>query len=72
MGIVNTITHDKFPEQGNLVGQSVRVCFHYDTTNILKGQCVRNDMEEPYQTLFRLDNGRYVLADECQYTMDKP
>lgn len=69
MGCVNTITYDKFPKQGPNVGKRVEVCFHYDTSKIIGGYIVRDDYEEPGQTIIELDNGKYILACECQYTI---
>lgn len=67
MGCVANVTAEKFPRQGDVVGKRVKVCFHYDTSKQEEGVCVRDDVEEPFVTIFRLDNGRHVLATECQY-----
>ena len=67
MGCVANITAEKFPKQGCQLGQRVLVCFHYDTTNHVGGEVVRDDMEQPFLTVIRLDDGRHVLATECQY-----
>lgn len=75
MGCVNTINYDKFPIQFDdsykypQLGRRVRVCYHYDTSKEHTGVIVRADREEPFQTIIALDNGRYVLATECQYTL---
>ena len=68
MGCRNNITHNTFPKQGSFLGQNVNVCFHYDTNNIIKGKCIRDDVEEPSLTIFQLENGRVVLSTECQYS----
>jgi len=71
MGVVNTISYEKYPKQDTSslfkVGTRVAVCYHYDSSKTHTGTIVRNDEEEPYQTIIQLDNGRYVLATECQY-----
>lgn len=69
MGCVETIGFDRFPKQSVDLGKRVRVCFHYDTApyRVLWGFIVRADIEEPYRTIIQLDNGRVVLASECQY-----
>ncbi len=67
MGNVAIITNDKFPKQGELLGKPVSVFFHHSTT-CFNGICVRDDMEKPYVCIFKLDDGRHVLATECQYT----
>ena len=68
MGAVGNITMRGFPRQGSYLGKRVRVCFHYDTADWTSGTVVRDDAEEPGRTIIRLDDGRYVLATECQYT----
>ena len=67
MGIVQNISHDKFPKQGKLLNQRVRVCFNYDTSHILEGTMVRDDLEAPFEGLIALDNGTYIRAVECQF-----
>lgn len=67
MGSVDNITHDTFPKQGSWLGNKVKVCFHYDTNHRIGGVIVRDDVEEPFVTIFKLDDGRYVLSSECQY-----
>ncbi len=70
MGNVATITHDCWPEQSeyNAPGSRLFVCFHYDTKHVLQGEVVRNDAEEPHRMIIRLDDGRYVLGTECQFS----
>lgn len=67
MGVHQNIRFDKFPKQGEMLGKRVKVCFFYDANNTIDGECVRDDMEEPFRTIFKLDNGNYVLATECQF-----
>ena len=67
MGIVKNVGYDIFPKQSNNVGKSVKVCFRYNTKKLLNGEIVRDDIEEPYQTIIKLENGKYILASECQY-----
>lgn len=68
MGSIANITFNKYPEQYiNNIGKRVAVCYHYDTKHVHFGTLVRDDKEEPYQTIIALDNGRYVLSNECQY-----
>lgn len=66
MGTHTNISFTDFPEQGSWLGKQFRICFNYDTTKTLTGICVRNDREEPGRTIFKLDDGRYVLSTECQ------
>ena len=68
MGVISTISFSEFPKQGMCKGKRVTVCFNYDTRNLIGGICVRDDAEEPYRTIFQLDDGRFVLATECQFT----
>ena len=67
MGVVANITHDSFPQQESLLGKRVGVVFHDDTDHVVPGVCVRDDADEPGKTIFQLDDGRYVLASECQH-----
>lgn len=69
MGIVPNMAHDKFPEQSTHVGRRVRVVFNYnlDAPKLL-GTIVRDDFEAPHVTIIKLDNDKYILTTECQYT----
>ena len=70
MGCVENITYEKFPKQSEFmtVGERVEVCYHYDTSKTHKGTIVRNDSEEPFETIIKLDNGRYLRGVECQFS----
>lgn len=74
MGCVDTITYDKFPIQADEnykyphLGKRVEVCYHYDTNKKHLGIIVRDDREEPFETIIKLDNGRYLRATECQFS----
>ena len=76
MGCIDTITYDKFPKQKDenykylefKVGSRVEVCYHFDTSKCHYGTIVRDDLEEPFETIIKLDNGRYLRAVECQYS----
>jgi len=68
MGVVNSIRHDEFPRQSTVVGDTVSVCFHYDTDHVFDGVIVRDDVAEPYLMIIKLEDGRHVLSTECQYT----
>jgi hypothetical protein len=71
MGVVPNISHDKFPQQGKFLNQRVQVCFNYDTSKLIGGAIVRDDTEEPGREIIKLDDGRYVLSTECQYSIDR-
>ena len=76
MGCIDTITYDKFPKQKDenykypqfKVGSRVEVCYHFDTSKYHYGTIVRDDLEEPFETIIKLDNGRYLRATECQFS----
>lgn len=70
MGAVKNIGYDKFPKQGELLNKDVQVCFRYDTSKVINSTVVRDDYEEPWLTIIRLNDGsgRYILSSECQYT----
>jgi len=57
-----------FPKQGTYLNKRVDVCCDCNTRNTIPGIIVRDDAEEPYTTIIKLDNGKYVLATECQYS----
>ena len=69
MGIATNIRFDCFPKQGSFLMRQVEVCFDYDTSKTLKGIVVRDDAEEPGRMIIKLENGRYVLSTECQYSL---
>ena len=69
MGVEASIGYDKFPQQSPIIGRTVFVCFNYDTTQQLRGTLVRDDREAPWLTIIQLDDGRFVLAQECQYNI---
>ena len=70
MGCIKTITHEKFPKQSDrMIGQRVQVCYHYNTKHYHYGEIVRNDTEEPFETIIKLDDGRYLRGEECQYSL---
>jgi len=71
MGCVATIAADKFPKQGSWIGKRAEVCFNYDTKYLFMGTFVRDDREDPWVTIIHLDDGRFVLATECQYSPGK-
>jgi hypothetical protein len=68
MGSTQNIGMYCFPEQGCYLGQRVEVCFHNDTEVTIGGEIVRDDAEEPGIAIIRLDDGRYVLTTECQWS----
>ena len=70
MGIHSAIDHTKFPTQGTLLGKKVSVIFHYNTKKYISGLCVRDDVGDPGLTIFHLEDDRFVLATECQFSID--
>lgn len=68
MGAIASITHETFPKQGSSLGKRVEVFFHDDLDHRVGGVMVRDDYEEPWRTIIALDDGRYVLTTECQYS----
>ena len=67
MGIEKNVGFDEFPKQGSLLGKQIEVYFNYDNSRTLAGKIVRDDMDKPYTTIIELENGKYILATECQY-----
>lgn len=70
MGNIATISATRFPRQGECLRMRCTVLFHYNYEVCLSGTIVRDDMEGPWRTIIRLDDGRYILSTECQYTPD--
>jgi len=68
MGVVAKVRFDSFPRQSSLKEERVKVCFNYDTENFIFGKIVRDDAGTPFITIIALDDGRYVLATECQFS----
>jgi hypothetical protein len=69
MGCHKKIGFDKFPRQGDFAGRRVEVVFLYDTSRKIYGTIVRDDREDPYRTIIKLDDGRYIEACECQFRL---
>lgn len=74
MGVVENVSSNHFPSQVSkdgisMLNKRVEVCFGYDENNIFKGVIVRDDHEAPFETIIRLDNGRFVRGVECQYRL---
>ena len=67
MGVQKNVGYSMFPKQSDWLDKRVEVCFRYDARETIWGTIVRDDREEPGRTIIRLDDGRYVLATECQY-----
>ena len=68
MGIEKNIGLNAFPKQSSELGKKVKVCFNYNTSKLIEGKIVRDDMEEPFRTIIELSDKRYVLGTECQYS----
>jgi hypothetical protein len=69
MGNHRDIRYDRWPKQGDWLHKRVKVVFHYDLTHQMQGTIVRDDREHPHRMIIRLDDGRYVLPEECQWSL---
>lgn len=67
MGCHPNISDTKFPKQGRYLNKPMRVLFNYSDPE-LRGMMVRDDMEEPFISIIKLEDGRHVLTSECQYS----
>jgi len=67
MGVMKNVSAHTYPKQSEYVGERVAVIFYYDESLAFRGVIVRDDMEAPWRTTIRLDDGRYIMASECQY-----
>jgi len=68
MGVHENIDYNKFPAQGRFLGRRCWVCFNYNVDKMIGGTLVRDDRESPGVTIIKLDDGRYVLGMECQFS----
>lgn len=68
MGYHINIGLDKFPKQSDDLNRQVIVAFNYDTSRCLLGKIIRDDVEELYKCIILLEDGRAILATECQYS----
>lgn len=71
MGVVQNVSQDSYPRQGDQLQKRTKVCFNYDIGKLIGGTVVRDDREKPFLTIIKLDDGRHVLSIECQYTVPK-
>lgn len=69
MGVARNISLLEFPQQGTYLNRRVRVCFNYEPEFTILGTVVRDDSEEPGLMIIKLDDDRYVLSTECQYSL---
>jgi len=69
MGVVAEVGFSRWPKQGKWLHKRTVVCFDYDTRNSIGGTVVREDSEKPGVMIIQLDDGRFVLSTECQYTL---
>ncbi|HDR6319134.1 TPA: hypothetical protein QCU53_006103, partial [Bacillus thuringiensis] len=67
MGVHPKVGLNKFPKQGDWLNKEAKVMFDYDGSTMTTGVIVRNDMEEPFITLIKLEDGRIIRSSECQY-----
>ena len=66
MGVVENVSSYHYPKQSVNVGKRVELMFRYSNV-VFSGRIVRDDAESPLQTIFCLDDGRFILDSECQY-----
>lgn len=69
MGIQENVGFDEFPIQSEWLGKRCRVSFRYNTERTIGGTVVRDDRQESGLMIIKLDDGRYVMATECHYTL---
>jgi len=62
---------NQYPKQGSFIGANVIVCFNYDSSKCISGTIVRDDAEDLHRMIIKLEDGRYVLSTECQYSLVK-
>ena len=67
MGSHKNVSYHKFPKQSNYLYGKTKVCFNYNA-EVIKGVIVRDDMEDPFVTIIKLEDGRHILGIECMYS----
>jgi hypothetical protein len=67
MGFSNYVDAVKYPKQGRMLNKKVEVCFNFDIHNIFYGKVIRYDIEEPFEVIIRLNDGRIIMSGECQF-----
>jgi len=66
--IRSPIDLNKFPKQGRLTGERVYAHFHGIGNDEMPGTLVRDDMEKPFESIIKLDDGRFVRGGwECTF-----
>jgi len=55
------------PEQGEYLHKRCAVIFHRDVSDEYYGTVIRHDAVPPFNIIIHLDNGRVLLATECQW-----
>jgi hypothetical protein len=65
MGQEKNIDSTKYPKQNPK--RRVLVRFKDGTNTDFLGNIVRDDAEHPFKTIILLDDGRYVLSEECMF-----
>lgn len=69
MGVVKNIDYENFPKQGSFYHKQVNVCFHYNSDRTIRGTVIRDDVDGPGYMIILLEDGRAVLATECQHSL---
>lgn len=67
MGVKKGISATEYPNQG-YIGRRVDVIFNYSGP-MFHGVIIRDDNSEPFETIFKLDDGRIIRACECQCSL---
>lgn len=67
MGIRKDLDWDKFPVQGSMILDLVKVVFHYDTSRSINGVVIRDDAGVS-DTFILCEDGRLVSSNECQFS----
>ena len=61
------ISATQFPRQSEYVNTGALVVFHYEIEHQHTCVIVRDDIDDPWETIIRLSDGRHVLGTECQW-----
>lgn len=56
-------------KQGNFINRKCNIFFNYNIKNFISGKIIRDDIEEPFKTLIKLNDGTIIDSKECLYQL---
>lgn len=65
--IIQGLDSPAVPKQGSFLNMQTKVCFFYGSETV-RGRILRDDDAEPWATIIKLEDGRFIESTECQYS----